>query len=291
MRPTPVKTADRLMISEIYLAGSRRPADLDKVRELARSIDEIGLQNPVIIRSVDHYVDPTDGELDGAYLLVSGRHRLEAQKLRGETHIDCFVVDYDDLHAELAEIDENLIRCNLTPAQEGKAIARRKAIYEELHPETKAGTAGANARWGEGNANEKSAFASSTADATGKGRRSIEIAAARGEALGEENLDAITGTSLDKGVELDALAKMPEGDRKVLIGRAKAGEDVSARAPSIDGDIRNRAAQELAEWIVSHANGNDLDAVKANLFAAGAKNIAVELTNLIGQSIMDRRFA
>jgi hypothetical protein len=32
--------------------------------------------------------------------------------------------------------DENLIRCNLTPAQEASAIARRKAIYEQLHPET-----------------------------------------------------------------------------------------------------------------------------------------------------------
>jgi ParB family chromosome partitioning protein len=64
------------------------------------------------------------------------------------------------------------------------AIARRKAIYEELHPETKAGVAGGLAR--QGSANEKSAFAESTSDATGKGRRSIEIAAARGEALGDD---------------------------------------------------------------------------------------------------------
>jgi ParB family chromosome partitioning protein len=41
--------------------------------------------------------------------------------------------------AELAEVDENLIRSPLTPAQEASAIFRRKAIYEELHPETKAG--------------------------------------------------------------------------------------------------------------------------------------------------------
>jgi hypothetical protein len=41
--------------------------------------------------------------------------------------------------AELAEIDEKLARANLTPAQEASAIFRRKAIYEELHPETKHG--------------------------------------------------------------------------------------------------------------------------------------------------------
>jgi hypothetical protein len=36
--------------------------------------------------------------------------------------------------AELAEIDENLIRSPLTPSQEASAIFRRKAIYQELHP-------------------------------------------------------------------------------------------------------------------------------------------------------------
>ena len=54
--------------------------------------------------------------------------------------------------------------------------------------------------------NENSAFASATSDAIGKSRRSIEIAAARGESLGDD-LAADMGTSLDKGVELDALAK------------------------------------------------------------------------------------
>ncbi|MFO1126398.1 MAG: hypothetical protein U1E25_14715 [Methylocystis sp.] len=54
--------------------------------------------------------------------------------------------------------------------------------------------------------NEKSAFCSATAEATGKSRRSVEIAAARGAALGDD-LNDIAGTSLDKAVELDALAK------------------------------------------------------------------------------------
>src|SRR5262249_38074445 len=40
----------------------------------------------------------------------------------------------------------------------------------------------------------------------------------------------VVGTSLDKGVELDALAKMPEPEQHQLIERAKAGEQVSARS-------------------------------------------------------------
>jgi hypothetical protein len=70
--------------------------------------------------------------------------------------------------AELAEIDENLVRSQLTPAQAATAIFRREAIYEELLPETKAGVAGGLAR--QGSANEKFAFTKSTADAIGKSR-------------------------------------------------------------------------------------------------------------------------
>jgi hypothetical protein len=43
-------------------------------------------------------------------------------------------------------------------------------------------------------------FADATADATGKTDRAIRMAAARGEALGDD-LNDIAGISLDKGVE------------------------------------------------------------------------------------------
>jgi hypothetical protein len=46
------------------------------------------------------------------------------------------------------------------------------------------------------------------------------MAAARGEAL-RDDLNDIAGTSLDKG-ELDALAKLPTGERKRNIDRGKA---------------------------------------------------------------------
>jgi hypothetical protein len=139
-----------------------------------------------------------------------------------------------------AEIDDNLIRANLSPSEEAAAVARRKAIYEELHPETKAEAFRGNQHTGKV-ANEKSAFTTATADATGKSRRSVEIAAARGKALGDD-LAALAGTSLDKGIELDALAKTPAPERAALIERAKAGEKVSARPLSSAVDAKERAA-------------------------------------------------
>jgi hypothetical protein len=77
-----------------------------------------------------------------------------------------------------------------------------------------------------GRAQEK-AFAASTASLTGESVRSIQRHLARAEALGDD-LDRIFGTSLDKGVELDALIKLPEQARKDLIERAQSGEKISA---------------------------------------------------------------
>lgn len=106
-------------------------------------------------------------------------------------------------------IDENLCRAELSPAQAAYQVARRKEIYEALHPEAKRGTAGAiGSNRAQGNATADSAIASFVADAaakTGRAERTIRQDSARGEALGED-LNRIAGTSLDKGVEIDALA-------------------------------------------------------------------------------------
>jgi ParB family transcriptional regulator, chromosome partitioning protein len=74
-------------------------------------------------------------------------------------------------------------------------------ISEELHPETKHGVD----RKSDQVANLATRFTASTAEATGKPGLSIQRAAVRAEALGDD-FGAVTGTSLDKGVELDSLA-------------------------------------------------------------------------------------
>jgi hypothetical protein len=127
----------------------------------------------------------------------------------------------------------NLIRSPLTPAEEADAVARRKAIYETIHPETKHGAAGANARW---NATENSAvaFTSATAEATGKSERAVRMAAARGAKLGSD-LKAIAGTSLDKGVELDALARKENpASEGGVVGPADLLSSMWTRHPEAD---------------------------------------------------------
>jgi hypothetical protein len=54
--------------------------------------------------------------------------------------------------------------------------------------------------------------------------QAIQNSVRRGETLGKATLAKVAGTSLDKGTELDALARLPEAERTALVDRAAAGE-------------------------------------------------------------------
>ncbi len=117
----------KVKIDEIKVNPRRRAALESDIEELAFSISEIGLLNPIT--------------LTGDYTLIAGLHRLEAVKLLGWTEVECVITELEGLAAELAELDENFARANLSPLEIGELYKRRKDIYEALYPEAKAGTA------------------------------------------------------------------------------------------------------------------------------------------------------
>jgi len=67
----------------------------------------------------------------------------------------------------------------LSPADRAKQTARRKDIYEELHPETRQHIAGGRAR--QNSASDNLSFAESTAAATGKSERVVQRAASQAQ--------------------------------------------------------------------------------------------------------------
>lgn len=85
-----------------------------------------------------------------------------------------------------------------------KAAKRRKEIWEALHPVEIRVAQVAPVEIGYGKPPQRpTEFASETAAVTGESKSQINRHLARAEALGDD-LDKVTGTSLDKGVELDA---------------------------------------------------------------------------------------
>jgi N6-adenosine-specific RNA methylase IME4 len=163
------------------------------------------------------------------YFIIAGRHRFEAaRKLKWPT-IECRVLEGLKAHeAELAEIDENLIRADLSPAETALHVGKRKAIYERIHPETKQGGDRKSSKAKSKSQNENlKPFVTETAKKTGKGRSTVARDVTRANKV--KVLADIAGTSLDQGDELDALAKLDANEQRKLAKRAKAGEKVSAK--------------------------------------------------------------
>ncbi len=124
---------------------------------------------------------------------------------------------------------ESSNQMGMTASQRTKYTKRRAQIWEALHPVEHS----LEQRYGEitnepqrkypnnlevesvvppqvathgGARPQTKGFAASTAQATGMTKQAINRHLARADALGDTTLDKITGTSLDTGVEMDALA-------------------------------------------------------------------------------------
>jgi N6-adenosine-specific RNA methylase IME4 len=211
----------------------------EKIDELAQSIAAIGLLQPVVLR-------PNDV----GYELVAGLHRLKAVTKLGQKHITAVILDsLDSDHARLAEIDENLVHADLSPAERALHLNERKRLYEKLHPE--AVSVRVRGGPGRGKKNESQngtrfspSFIDDTTAKTGKGRSTVAREIARAAKI--SNLRDVIGTALDKPDELDALAKLPADTQRDLIARAKAGERVDVKV-AVSRAHRARRVQELAE--------------------------------------------
>lgn len=234
-------------VSHIDVSARLRAVDESKVRWLADSIAAIGLQQPITIWAVP----------DGPFNLVAGAHRLAAVKSLGIAEIDAIFTDADDIDRQLWEIDENLMRSELTPTQQAEHLAKRKELW--------------GARSGRIPPTKK--FAASTEEVTGVSKRRINEAVARAEKVPEDIRDEIRGTDLDKGVVLDDIARTPPERQHERLQEFKTG-----RASRIDADVKDRAAKSAAETIAEHVPGEWWDGLKANLYAAGAKNVAEALS-------------
>jgi ParB-like chromosome segregation protein Spo0J len=111
-RPRAAPKKSTVALDQIDFPANARPTHADKVRELANSIRRLGLQTL-----------PTVVERDGRYMLIAGRHRVEALRVLGRDPIDVRVVDFDDLEARLWTISENLHRNELNALQRSEHIA------------------------------------------------------------------------------------------------------------------------------------------------------------------------
>lgn len=158
-----------IRVEDIEIGERHRALSDDAVTRLAGSIGEIGLKQPISVRVVD--VMEIDGqEVEGVPVLVAGRHRLEAAKRLGWSHIDCIEVEDDALRAELWELAENLHRHDLTKEQRDEHIRR----YAELLAANRADKPGQTVQVSGGRGNKS--IATEIAEETGLSARTVRRA-------------------------------------------------------------------------------------------------------------------
>ena len=225
-------TIEQVPIGAIATGGNHRP--LRDVHSLAESIQRIGLLQPiVVVRDQDHF------------RLIAGRHRLEACRALGWTEIPASVATLDDLTAELAAIDENLIRAELTALERAEQLARRKALYEVLYPETKtvSGKALADKRWHASDKMSPASFTEDTAAITGTSRKTVERAIAIATRLSGPVRDQLRPLPVaDCESDLRRLARLDEPAQAAVIARLTAGTATTVR--EAEQHLRRQAAAE-----------------------------------------------
>lgn len=103
---------DELKLSEIKPNPfqPRRIFDQEKISELAQSIREHGVFQPIIVKKV------TDG-----YLIVSGERRYRASKEVGLETIPAIIRQYEEMKIAEIALAENLQREDLSPIEEAEA--------------------------------------------------------------------------------------------------------------------------------------------------------------------------
>jgi len=96
----------------------RKHFDKTTLEELAKSIEENGLLQPILVREYGN----------GRYQIIAGERRFRACKIAGITEIPSIILDKDDRKVAEISLIENIQREDLNPIEEAMAL---RALSEE----------------------------------------------------------------------------------------------------------------------------------------------------------------
>lgn len=97
----------------------RKLFDEDSIEELADSIKQFGVIQPLIVQKKDNY-----------YEIIAGERRWRASKKAGLKEIPVIIRKYDDKEVLKISLIENLQREDLNPIEEAKAYQKLKEEYK-----------------------------------------------------------------------------------------------------------------------------------------------------------------
>lgn len=238
--------AQSVAMSLIDVPSNRlRDVDAAWVALLADEIGEKGLKQPIQIRPI--------GE---RFELVAGAHRHAAISRLGWSEVSAIIEDLSDDEARLAEIDENLVRRELTILDRAIFLAERKAVWERLHPETQHGGDRKSRKLQNDDqvANIATRFSREAAEKVGLSERTVQLAVNIAAGLNPDVITALRGTYLvDHQRDLDAFSKMSPDSQRIALTKIASGDAQNIREAfrqpgEVSGPPPVTAVKLLAFW-------------------------------------------
>lgn len=118
--PSPEQATTAVPIDQVQLSPSqpRRYFDAEKLTQLAQSVKEFGILEPLLVRPL----------ANGQYELIAGERRLRAAREVGLTEVPIVSRALDDKQALQVALMENLQREDLNPVEETEAVLELLAL-------------------------------------------------------------------------------------------------------------------------------------------------------------------
>jgi len=234
-------------------AGRMRQPDEAKVKALAESMEQIGQIVPIIV-TVEELGPPM------VYSIVAGVHRVEAARLLGWEKITTIEAGADEITCQIMEIDENLMRNDLSKAERAQHLKRRKELWEQKKQAEEGQVADMSASsLSDGRKKgpqHEQGFAAETATSTGLSKASINQEIAKAEKID----DAVLAEAAEQKLSGRALDRIAKADDQKAALQEEIGFKSARPKPTISREDRARAA--LLRALADAIEVLDLDEVK-----------------------------
>ncbi len=114
-------TIKKIKLSKIFPSEVQpRKERLKGVEELAKSLQEVGLLQPILVTK----------EADDSFKIIAGERRYHAARMLDWQEIECKILDKDEKETYKLAVIENLQRENLSPYEEVEAIGLLKEKFQ-----------------------------------------------------------------------------------------------------------------------------------------------------------------
>ena len=223
---------EKVPLEKLKIRENRIRSVIGDLTELMVSMSEVGLLNPLTI--------------DEDYCVIEGTRRYNSAKNLGWSKIRCDKrIGLSEYQKLTIEIDENLRRKNLNPAEEAKALALKKRFFLKRHPEYKRGGDRKSQKFKEFRQDQSATsafgFAKTQAKELGASERTIKTKTKIGEFILDEKL---------KDRTVDQFSKRKISQRKVLEEiKAIERDSQDYKQPTEKSDPKNQEPQKVIELI------------------------------------------